>query len=67
MEKSLDKSKLFGIRKATSQTVISTTSNDISITQRNNCTIEKALLEAERKKAEATIIHTILRRYTLVR
>ena len=64
MEKTLVKSKLFGIKTTTLQTVTSTTSIDFVVTKHNNHIIEKALLEAERKKAEAT---TILRRYTLIR
>ena len=64
MEKSLVKSKLFGIKTTTPQTVTPTTNTDITFTRHNNHMIEKALLEAERKKAETT---TILRRYTLIR
>jgi len=60
MEKSLAKNNLFGIKKTTSQTFNSTGSVNVPITQHNNRTIEKALLEAEHKKAQAI---TISRRY----
>ena len=64
MKRSLETNKLFGIRKTAPKTVKSTASTNVTVAQHNNHTIEKAFLEAERKKADAI---TILRRYTLVR
>jgi hypothetical protein len=64
MENSLTRNKLFGIKTTTPQTETSTTNIDVTFTRQNKNMIKKALLEAERKKAEAT---TILRRYTLIR
>ncbi|UCE95421.1 MAG: hypothetical protein JSV51_06740 [Candidatus Bathyarchaeota archaeon] len=62
MEKSLAKSKLFGTRDIVSwDSSVSTKSIDSTIMQNNNPTIEKALSEAERKKAEAI---TMLRHYS---
>jgi len=64
MENSLTRNEMFGIKKTTPQTETSTASIDFAVTKHNNLMIEKALLEAERKKAEGI---TILRRYTLIR
>jgi len=61
MKRSLTKSKLFGIKEVTQQTVASTANVNARTTKRNHSVIE-ALREAERKKAEAI---TILRRYTI--
>ncbi len=53
----LTRKKLFGVRDA-SQTIISvTTTHNV---EKDRCSTQKALLEAERKKAEAI---TILRRF----
>jgi hypothetical protein len=62
MKRSLTKSKLFGIKEVTLQTVASTANVNVTTTKRNNYIIEETLREAERKKAEAI---TILRRYTI--
>lgn len=64
MEKSLAKNNLFGIKKTTLQTVISTANIDFAVTQNNNYLTEKTLLKAEREKAEAI---QILRCSTFIR
>lgn len=58
----LKEEKLFGIKRTNTKTAIpNTTAVDVSITQHNNPEIEKALLKAEHKKAQAL---TIIRHYT---
>ena len=62
MKRSLETSKMFGIKKIGLDSVASVANVDFAI-KRNDKTIEKAMREAEGKKAEAV---TILRRYASV-
>ena len=64
MERSLDNSRLFGIRKSESREITSAYNTDAVKKQHDALATEKAMLEAEYRKAQAI---TILRRHTLIR